>query len=89
METEVSPKCTAFFFFSSLDTWASQVALEVKNLPANAEEVRNMGSIPGSERSSGGGHSNPLQYPCLENPMGRAAWQATVPSITQSQIRLK
>ena len=89
MEIEVSPKCRAFFFFSSLDIWASQVAREVKNLPANAEEVRDMGSIPGSERSSGGGHSNPLQYPCLENPMDRGAWQATVPSITQSQIQLK
>ena len=85
METEISPKCIAFFF-SSLDTWASQVALEVKNLPARAEEVRDMGSVPGSGRSSGGGHNNPLQYPCLENPMDRGAWQATVPSIAQSQI---
>ena len=85
METEISPKCIAFFF-SSLDTWASQVALEVKNLPAHAEEVRDMGSVPGSGRSSGGGHNNPLQYPCLENPMDRGAWQATVPSIAQSQI---
>ena len=59
MEIEISPKCIAFFF-SSLDTWASQVVLEIKNLPANAEEVRDMGSIPGSGRSSGGGHSNPL-----------------------------
>ena len=59
MEIEVSPKCIAFFF-SSLDTWASQVALEVKNLLASAGEVRDMGSIPGSGRSSGGGLSNPL-----------------------------
>ena len=88
MEIEVSPKCIAFFF-PSLDIWASQVSLEVKNLPANAEEVRDTGSIPGSGRSSGGGRSNPLQYPCLENPMDRGAWQATVPSVAQSQIQLK
>ena len=47
----------------------------VKNLPANAEDVRDMGSIPGLGRSPGGGHGNPLQYSCLENPMGRGAWQ--------------
>ena len=52
--------------------------------PACNEE--DLGSIPGSGRSSGGGHNNPLQYPCLENPMDRGAWQATVPSIAQSQI---
>ena len=56
---------------------ASQVLLVVKNLPANAGDVRDLGSIPGSGRSSGGGHGNPLQYSCLENPMYRAAWQAT------------
>ena len=50
----------------------------VKNLPANAEEVRDVGSIPGSRRSPGGGHSNPLQYSCLENPMDGGAWWATV-----------
>ena len=43
----------------------------VKNLPANAEDVRDAGSIPGSGRSPGGGHGNPLQYSCLENPMDR------------------
>jgi len=47
----------------------------VKNLPANAEDVRDMGLIPGLGRSPGGGHGNPLQYSCLENPMGRGAWQ--------------
>ena len=50
----------------------------VKNLPANVEDVRDVGSIPGSRRSLGGGHSNPLQYSCLENPMDRGAWWATV-----------
>ena len=48
---------------------ASQVALEVKNFPTNAGDVRDMGSIPGSGRSPGGGHGNLLQYSCLENPM--------------------
>ena len=57
---------------------ASQAALVVKNLPVNVEVVRDMGLIPGSETSPGGGHGNPLQYSCLENPMDRGAWQATV-----------
>ena len=50
----------------------------VKNLPADAGDVRDVGSIPGLGRSPGGGHGNPLQYPCLENPLDRGAWQATV-----------
>ena len=45
----------------------SQVALAVKNLPANVEDARDAGLIPGSERFPGGGHGNPLQYFCLEN----------------------
>ena len=51
---------------------ASQVALVVKNLPANAGDIRDVGSIPGSERSPGGGHGNPLQYSCLENQHGQS-----------------
>ena len=58
--------------------WFSQVALVVKNLPTKAGEVRDVGSVPGSGRSPGGGHGNPLQYSCLENPMDRGAWRATV-----------
>ena len=58
--------------------WASQVALVVKNLPGNAENIRDARSIPGSRRSSGGGNGNPFQYSCLENPMDRGAWWATV-----------
>ena len=50
-------------------------ALVVKNLPANAGDA---GSIPGSRRSPGGGHGYPLQYTCLENPIDRGTWQATV-----------
>ena len=55
------------------------------NLPANAGDIRKRGSIPGSGRPFGGGHGNPLQCSCLENPMGRGVWQATVHGVTQSQ----
>ena len=48
----------------------------VKNLPANAGDIRDTDSIPGLGRSPGGGHGNPLQYSCLENPMDREAWKA-------------
>ena len=50
----------------------------VKKPPANAGDVRDMGSIPGSGRSPGKGNGNTLQYSCLENPMDRGAWQSTV-----------
>ena len=53
---------------------ASQVTAVVKNPPANAGDVRDAGVIPGSGRSPGGEHGNPLQYSRLENPMGRGAW---------------
>ena len=53
---------------------ASKVVLVVKNLPANAEDIRDTGSIPGLERSPGGGHGNPLQYSCLENSIDKGAW---------------
>ena len=56
----------------------------VKNLPANAGNVREAGSIPELGRSSGGGNGNPLQYSCLETPMDRGAWQATVHRVAQS-----
>ena len=58
--------------------WASQVALVVKNLPANAGDARVMGSIPGSGRSPGVGNGNPLQYSCLGNSMSGGAWQESV-----------
>ena len=56
----------------------SHVVLLVKNLPVNTEDIKDMGSIPESGGSPGGEHGNPLQYSCLENPMDRGAWQATV-----------
>ena len=60
------------------------MALVVKNSPAIVGDVRDMGSIPGLGRSPGGGHGNPLQYSCLENPMDRGAWQATIHGVTES-----
>ena len=57
----------------------------VKNPPANAGDTRDMGSIPGVTRSLGEGNDNPLQYSCLENPMDRGAWWATVRGVTESQ----
>ena len=63
---------------------AFHVALEVKNLSADAEDIRDAASIPGFGRSPGGGHGNPLQYSCLENPMDRVAWWATVHRVPKS-----
>ena len=61
----------------------------VKNPPANAGGIRDEGSIPGPGRSPEGGHSKPVQYSCLENPMDRGAWWATGHRVTKSQTRLK
>ena len=63
---------------------ASQVALVVKNLPANTGDARDAGLITGLGRSPGGGHGSPLQYSCLENPMDRGAWQATAHRVEKS-----
>ena len=52
-------------------------------------DIRDVASIPGSGRSLGGGHGNPLQYSCLENPMGRGGWWPIVRGVTKSQTRLK
>ena len=61
-----------------------QVALVAKNPLANAGDMRDTGLIPGSEKSPGGGHGNPRQYSCLENPMDRAAWKDTVHRVARS-----
>ena len=61
---------------------ASQVVLVLKNLPTNARDTGDMGSIPESGRPSGEGHGNPLQYSYLENSMDRGAWWATVHEVT-------
>ena len=68
------PLLTSIYAYSK----ASWVALEVKNPPANSGDIRDVGSIPGLGRSPGGWHGNPRQYSCLENPMDRGAWCATV-----------
>ena len=69
--------------------WASQLVLVVKNLSANAGDIRDAGSIPGLERSPGRGHGNPLWCSCLENPMDKGAWQATGHRVAKSQTWLK
>ena len=63
---------------------ASQVVPVVNNLLANAGDVREAVSIPGSRRSSGVGNGNPLQFSCLENPMDRGAWRTTVHRVAKS-----
>ena len=57
--------------------------LVVKNLSANATEIRDVGSVTGSGRSPAGGHGKPLQYSCLENPMVRGAWWAIVQKVAK------
>jgi len=60
----------------------------VKDPPANAGDIRDVGSMPGLGKSPGEGNGYPLQYSCLENPMDRRAWQATVYGIRKSRTRL-
>ena len=60
-----------------------------KSPPANEEGIKDTSLIPGSGRSSGGGHDNPFQYSCLENPMDRGAWRATVYSVAKSRAQQK
>ena len=65
--------------------WASQVVLAVKNPPADAGDIRDTGSVPGSGRFPRKGNGNRVQYSCLENPMGRGAYRATVHRVSQSE----
>ena len=69
--------------------WVSQVALVTKLPPANAGDIWDAVLIPGLGRSPGRGHGNPLQYSCLENPMDRGAWWATVHRVAKNQTWLK
>ena len=62
------------------------MVLVVKNLPANTGDIRDGGLIPELGRSPRGGHGNPLQYSCLENPMDREAWRATVHRVAESDM---
>ena len=79
-----SPELDCDFFICG-NPWASQVALVVKNPPANEGDVSDVGLIPGLERSPGGGHGNPLQYSCLEDLMDRGVWWAIVHGVAKSQ----
>ena len=65
------------------------MVLVLKNPPANAEDIRDLGSIPGLGRSPGDGNGNPLQYSGLENPMDRGVWWAIVCGVTESRTLLK
>ena len=67
---------------------ASEVVAVVKNAPANAGDLRDACSIPGLGRLPGEGHGNPLQCSCLENPMDRGAWQATIHRVAKSWTQL-
>ena len=58
----------------------------VRNLPASAGDIRDLGSMPGLGKSPGEGNGNPLQCSCLENPMDRGAWWATVHGVTESDM---
>ena len=69
-------------------SWASRVVLLVKDLPANVGDVRDAALISGLGRSPRGGHGNPLQYFCLENPTDRGVWRATVHGVTKSWTQL-
>ena len=64
------------------------MALVVKNPPGSAGDIRDTDLIPGLGRSSEGGHGNTLQYSCLENPMDRGTWWATVHRVTKSRTQL-
>ena len=67
---------------------ASRVVLVVKSLPADAEDLRDVGFIPGLERSPGRENGNPLQDSCLENPTDRGVWRATVYRVAQTRTQL-
>ena len=82
--------CTSFPFPPTCTIpRACQVERVVKNLPANAGEIRDAGWTLGSGRTPGGGYGNPLQYSYLENPMDRWAWQTIVCKLAKSQTRLR
>ena len=78
--------CFSYLEFSG--SWASQVVLVVKHPSANAGDINDVGSISWSRRSPGEGQGNPLQNSCLENPVDRGAWRATVHRVSKSWTRL-
>ena len=70
-----------------LPYWDSPGGAVVKNLPANAGDTRDVGSVPGSGKSPGEGTSSPFQDSCLENPMDRGVWGVTVHGVVKSWTR--
>ena len=77
--------CLSFHLSSIyMSPWDFTAGSAVRNLPANAGDTRDPGSIPGSGGSPGGGNGNPLRYPCLEIPMDGGAWWATIYGVTES-----
>ena len=82
---EILPWCFKNFRLQYSQVWGFPGGSAVKNRPANA---RDSVSTPGLERSPGEGNGNPLQYSCLENPVDKEAWRATVHGITESQTEL-
>ena len=87
VQVKASGFSTSSIIQGSYDTIrASRGALVVKNTSANAGDLRDVSSIPRSGRSLGEEHSNPLQYSCLENPVDRGAWEATVHRVTDSDM---
>ena len=84
-QTQV-PHSVCGFFTAELPGKPNLVMLVVKNSPINAGDSRDTGSVPGWERSPGGGHDNPLQYSCLKNPMDRGAWRAMVYRAAESDM---
>ena len=80
------PYTETLYPLNCVTPWASKVVLGVKNLPANAEDKRDMSSIPELVRSPREEHCNPLQYSCLENPIDKGAWWAIVHSVAESDM---
>ena len=91
---KIKPRCDADYWMDgeprhsdSGRHLSQEVVLVVKNPPANSGYIRDVGSVPGSGRSPGGGHGNPLQYSCQGNPTERGAWRAIVHGVAKSSIK--
>ena len=82
MKSLTSP---SLFPRNHMKLWDTQVGTVVKNPPANAGDIRDLGLISGSGRSPGEGHGNPFQYSCLKNPMDRGVWKTTVYGVAKNQ----
>ena len=83
------PSSSLSLFICKMGSFILKIQASRLVLVANAGDIKDAGSIPGSGRSPRGGHGNPLQYSCLENPMDRGTWQATVHRVTKSRTWLK